>query len=174
MTDAAVLYTLRDSLDALMFIGPILVEINEVVKSDAQTNHHYLYQFSHKPSWLVNSTADYISAVHTDEIFFVFNVSQKQVEESEKGPSDATDRIVSEQMMEMWVNFAKTGDPSSTMSATGAAAWRPYTDSDPNYLGIDVTSYASKWVDRRSVDFFRKVLEKLDGSGVLDGTNTVG
>ena len=155
-----------------MFVGPILQEINAVSRS-GRVGQHFLYQFSHKPSWRVNKTSSYISAVHTDEIFFIFNVSQKMLQDSLLGPADASDRKVSRQMMDLWVNFAKSGSPTS--SSPGSATWKPYSTPEPNYLNIDLSSQSRQFVDRRYVEFFGTVLESSDGSKTNDvGVGIVG
>jgi len=45
---------------------------------------------------------------------------------------DATDKFVSETMMELWVNFAKNGMPS----ADGISEWPEYTESTDQYMNV--------------------------------------
>jgi para-nitrobenzyl esterase len=48
---------------------------------------------------------------------------------------DLTDKYVSESMMKMWAQFAKTGSPG----VKGLAAWPVYTAANDKYLNIDKT-----------------------------------
>merc|ERR1712223_2232729 len=115
----------------------------------------------------------WISAVHGDEIEYVFNVSRKAFTSRRGGPPSPTDLQVSEQMMEMWTNFAKTGDPSAP-GVPGGAAWKPFSASEPNYLSISDVSEAKFWTDRKAVDVFDKLMESYIGGSSKPNANIVG
>ena len=108
-----------------------------------------------------------MSAVHFDDVEYVFNVSRKPFVDRRGGPPNPTDVQVSRQMMEMWSNFAKTGDPSATV-ASGGASWKPFSASQPNYLRISDVSEAKLWTDRKVTDVFDTLMKSFAG----DTSNT--
>ncbi|OFW56376.1 MAG: hypothetical protein A2Y75_04035 [Candidatus Solincola sediminis] len=93
----------------------------------------YMYQFTRVPS---DSRAQALGAFHALEIFYVFNNFDKI---SQLGSPEAADIKLSEDIMNYWVGFAKTGDPNS--SAMGAPLWPNYgTGSIYQILGDTVTT----------------------------------
>jgi len=63
-------------------------------------------------------------------------------------PYDATDRALSDSMMNAWVNFARTGDPNGA----NAPAWQPYDASSDTYLEFGEairpgTGWRTKYLD---------------------------
>ncbi|XP_035824563.1 uncharacterized protein LOC101855630 [Aplysia californica] len=153
----------REALDAansFSFVAPTLVELNDVVRT-APEKKHYMYEFNHRPSF--SKAPQWMSALHGQELFFVFDVQSKEWTDSGFGPPDATDILVSQQMMELWTNFAKTGNPTSTVPK-GGVIWNQYSPGTPYYLRINSTSESKLWSNPRDVDFYQKILEKMTGS----------
>ncbi|XP_005098832.1 neuroligin 4-like [Aplysia californica] len=150
-----------DAADNTTFVGSIMIEMNYVARS-VSDKKHYLYQFNHRASF--SHAPTWMSAIHGDEMFFVFDVQQKKFTDLGNGPPDANDILVSQQMMEMWTNFAKTGNPTSTVP-TGGVTWSQYiSPTAPHYLLINSVSELKLWSQNNVVDVYRKVLETLEGS----------
>ncbi|XP_005098831.1 acetylcholinesterase [Aplysia californica] len=152
----------REALNAITtytYVGPTIMELNYVVRS-VTDKKHYLYQFNHRPSF--SKLPQWMSAVHGQEIFYLFDVQQKRFTDTGNGPPDADDILVSQQIMERWTNFAKTGNPTSTVP-TGGATWSQYSSATPNYLLINSDSESRLWAKPYVVDLSRKVLETFGG-----------
>ena len=155
---------LLDAMDDFMFVGDTMKQL-VAMSARAPERKHFLYEFHHRPSR--SPFPDWVSAVHGDEIEYVFNVSRKPFVDRRGGPPSPTDVQVSRQMMEMWSNFAKTGDPSATVAA-GGASWKPFSVSQPHYLRISDVSEAKLWTDRKVTDVFDTLMKSFAG----DTSNT--
>ncbi|XP_005098498.2 acetylcholinesterase-like [Aplysia californica] len=149
-----------DAVDSFTFVAPTLVELNDVVRT-APEKRHYMYEFNHRPSF--SKVPQWMSAQHGQELSFVFDVQAKEWADSSFGPPDATDILVSTQMMELWTNFVKTGNPTSTVPK-GGAMWNQYSLATPYYLRINSASESKLWSNPRDVDLYKKLLEIMDGS----------
>ncbi|XP_005098864.1 acetylcholinesterase-like [Aplysia californica] len=148
-----------DARDNFTFVGPTIMELNDVVRGVPEKKH-YLYQFNHRPSF--SKAPQWMSATHGQDLYFLFDVQQKMFTDQGNGPPDADDILVSQQMMEMWTNFAKTGNPTSTVP-TGGVTWSQYiSPTAPHYLLINSTSELKLWSQSDVVDLTRKVLEVLE------------
>ena len=151
-----------NAVDDINFVAPALKVSNwEARLKVASGKATYLYVFDYRDSRSKYSRP-WMSAQHMDEIRYVFSVSGKQWVDKYGAPSPA-DVQVSEQMMEMWTNFAKTGVPAAAVSK-GGAVWKPYGSSEPNYLRIDVQSESKMWIRPQVSEFYKTVLETLNGS----------
>jgi len=145
-------------LSDFMFIGPT-EQSAKMISLVPSLSKHYIYQFNYRhsqskmPSWL--------TAVHTDEIDFVFNVSLTPFVEARRGPPNATDVQVSEQMMTMWTNFAKTGSPMSPVSP-GHLAWPEFSYMDRFYLDITDKPTFNLWQRPEIFHFNQIVLNILE------------
>ncbi|XP_005094101.1 carboxylesterase 1C-like [Aplysia californica] len=153
----------REALDAVnsfTFVAPTLVELNDVVRT-APEKKHYMYEFNHRPSF--SKAPQWMSALHGEELLFVFDVQAKVWADSGYGPPNAMDILVSQQMMELWTNFAQTGNPTSTVPK-GGVMWNQYSPGTPYYLRINSATESKLWSNPRDVDFYHKLLEKMTGS----------
>ena len=153
----------KDIVDGFTFVGPSVVEIREVVQRSSR-NNHFMYRFNYKNSF--SNTPDYVGAGHGEELMSVFNNSLHQ-----NHTRTADDRDMSTQMIEMWTNFAKTGDPTSSVPP-GGAQWKPYTLSDEAFLQINKTSTLGdlSQVSRDIVNFYLTFMQSLDSSVTLNQT----
>ena len=164
-----------DAVEDYAHIAPNILEIQEAVRR-VPDRSHYLYEFDHKPSRNngVSVTPSWVSAVHGDELQFVFNASLKEFVDFYSGQQpSADDVVVSVQMMDMWTNFAKTGDPTSTIPP-GAAVWRPFTLTQQNILHINTTSALKQWSRPEIFGFYQEFIKLLDGEDSVSAGGIVG
>jgi len=158
-----------DSLDDYFYAGAVELELRKVVQSAAEKSH-FMYRFSHRPSW--HKQPHWTSAFHGDEIGYVFGIQQPEFTQAGFGPPDNGDIAVSAQVMEMWTNFAKTGSPTSTVP-TGGCEWKQFSLSSPYYIDIDTNSVLK--IYQRKTGFYEQIIDILDfGSGSTVPDQVVG
>ncbi|XP_035825796.1 carboxylesterase 5A [Aplysia californica] len=148
-----------DAGDVSAFQGSTVVELEKVV-SKAPEKKHYLYLFNHRPSY--SKAPQWMSALHGDELQFLFDVRQQMFTDKGNGPPNADDIQVSQQIMERWTNFAKTGNPTSTVPK-GGATWNQYRSTTPHYLLINSASQEKVLSQTEMIVFYRKFLDFLEG-----------
>lgn len=104
-------------------------------------NKFYLYY------WKYPSAKKYLGACHAVELAYVFNNLTDTIY-----TGDNIHATLAKNVQNMWVNFAKTGDPS-----TGVIKWEPYTEKAHNTVILDSTVRAEKeWREEE-----KKCLEPL-------------
>lgn len=95
-----------------------------------------------------------IPAWHSSDMAYLFhNVSITPVANIQ-GASDQIEK----QFSEMWLQFAKTGDPSGDAFDE---PWRPYTAEDPAVMRIDVNSSVNRDYDKELVTFMNEKYSNL-------------
>ncbi|KAK0069681.1 carboxylesterase 1C [Biomphalaria pfeifferi] len=113
------------------FVLPALYETQ--LASDAiQDKKQFLYEFYYRQS--VSTLPPWATSAHADELPFVFRSFNFPLWLSTSQPT-SDDLGVSEQIITMWTNFAKTGNPLSTLP-TGTTSWPGYTHSNTELLKI--------------------------------------
>ncbi|XP_005098861.2 cocaine esterase-like [Aplysia californica] len=169
-TDAIQRGTL-DGVDYFVFGAPMVTELEKVV-SKAPEKKHYLYQFNYRPSF--SKAPQWMSALHGQEMVFWFNAQIELITDKGNGIPTLNDRLVSLEIMGRWTNFAKTGNPTSTIP-NAQATWNQYRSGAPNYLLINSASEAKRlYSPRVATDFYRKVLDSLQGPSSNSITPIVG
>ena len=131
---------LLDSLDDFMYAGPAVEELHHVALG-AQEKSHYLYEFRYRPAF--HRDPQWTQAFHADELGYVFGIQQPSFVDHNGSPPDKDDILVSQQMMQRWANFAKTGVPSS--SGQSDTVWNVYSPTSPEYLEISPNSTMRTW-----------------------------
>lgn len=132
------------------FIAPTVTELNYFTQK-ASEKRHFLYEFKYRPSY--STMPKWMNAGHRDDIPFVFGFKSYPAINTTRD-----DISVSDQIIERWTNFAKTGNPSSN----GGTVWTPYTPTSPNYLVITTKSEQMQWARQYALDLYSIVLQKLD------------
>ena len=126
---------------------------------------HYLYQFSVRPQY--SKQPDWVTAVHADDISFVFGLG---VEKWDPALQD-----VSKRMMELWTNFAKSGDPNCPdTNGCSDASWKPFVVNHQNMLNVSVTGDALEQFVEPTVTgayfgFMQRIDTALDPSSIVIG-----
>ena len=148
------------------FAGPTLKEL-EFVAARPFNNKHYLYRydyrdsFSQKPLW--------VGAVHMDEVKYIFGFDQlyPTIFSTEGKVITQTDLAMSDYMMTLWSNFAKTGDP--TINSSGLM-WEPFSDISPRMVKINSTSSLGDFSRPKVADLYGEILQIFDAyKTVSDG-----
>lgn len=103
------LMTDYDFTDAAKFVAGSMADVNR---------NTYLYRFSYV------MPGQSLGAFHGSELLFVFRPPTVK--------PDAVSSTVSDTMMDLWVRFAKTGDPNGGMNVP----WPQYTRAGDQYLDI--------------------------------------
>ena len=107
----------------VMFTAPMQDWGNLMSTVDSQA---YLYIWDHHPK--VNGTTKF-KAFHAAEVPYVFGgMDMFDIDLTEE------DIVLSNNMMDIWTNFAKTGNPS----LPGVFTWPPFNSSSQKYLSIGV------------------------------------
>ena len=101
------IWNMTEFLNDLIFRGPAIAQAESHAKNGGK---HYMYY------WTKASAIEHYGACHAVELAYVFNNLDDTVFTGE--PADPA---LAAAVQEMWVNFAKTGDPSSA-----EIAWEPY------------------------------------------------
>ncbi|KAG8034167.1 hypothetical protein G9C98_001251 [Cotesia typhae] len=111
-----------------------LINIHDIIKiqpsiPDVQT---YLYKFD----YYSNETAimqklfgtDLEGTAHGEELLFLFYPKLMKLFGFEPIASDSTENIIKQRFIELWTNFAKTGNPNSERSELISVKWKPVDD----------------------------------------------
>jgi para-nitrobenzyl esterase len=97
--------------------------------SIARATHGFLYRFTHISPI---GEASGMGAFHGSELVYVFGHTHQPDEHAPMLQFEAADHRLSDQMMTMWVHFARTGDPRLMMSSgwtrIGSNGEVPYLD----------------------------------------------
>ncbi|MCJ8500208.1 carboxylesterase/lipase family protein [Desulfatitalea alkaliphila] len=104
-------------------------------RADHVAENQYVYKFSRGA----------LPIVHGAELQYLFNYPSHLYTPGQDEWWTAEDREVAEATMDMWSNFAKTGDPS-----LAEFEWPPYTTANDTYVRIDAplevrTGLAEAW-----------------------------
>ena len=141
------------------FAGSILTEL-KFVAAKSPGKKHYLYRFDYRDSF--STKPSWIGAIHGDELKYVFGIDQMEFptlgyEEVTKTPDDLA---MIDKMMNLWSNFARTGDPTADKSQ---ATWAPFTDTQQAMMFINTTDTVSDFSRSKIVEIYEKVLQMFYG-----------
>ncbi|XP_046750584.1 esterase FE4-like [Diprion similis] len=98
----------------------------------------YLYKFSFDSPESLGKVARNVTikgASHEDEIPYIFYPARYA--DLLKIAPNSTRQTVSQRMVKMWTDFAKTGNPTPEINDLITVKWEPVTSAAKNYLQID-------------------------------------
>lgn len=101
------IWKMSEFYDEIMFRLPA---VKQAESHAAMGGKVYMYY------WTEPSTVKFCGACHAVELAYVFGNLDETIYTGERG-----DEALSKQVMRMWANFARTGDPSD-----GELEWKPY------------------------------------------------
>ncbi|CAL1530127.1 unnamed protein product [Lymnaea stagnalis] len=158
---------IRHALSAISdyaFIAPIVLE-TKLAAAAAPSNKNYLYEFQYKRS--VSATPAWIQAVHGDEVPFVFDSFSNPLLWPVDQGHTREDEDVSDEIIQLWTNFAKTGAPTDDVSLN-ALSWKPFTATQENLLIINKSLTASTSQKNSAVELYKKILQLIDKQTIPD------
>jgi para-nitrobenzyl esterase len=124
------------------------------LEADRATSHAPVYRYHFELAAPVSKYVQFSTAFHSDEIEYVFG----SLDTREGAVWRAEDRLLSDQMMSYWTNFARTGDPNGA----GLHHWPKYGAGD-ELIHLNVDSFESKDSLRPRYEFLLKGMPKFGG-----------
>jgi para-nitrobenzyl esterase len=104
-------------------------------------------------------------AFHSAEIFYVFGNFVRPVK------VEPEDTALSLEMMEFWVQFARTGNPNPKVIKEGAAAWPIYAADKDEYLELGDKVEVKSALYKDACDLVQKRLHTLEEVGEVPGAD---
>ena len=150
-------YALRSQL--IDFIGDYLyfAPSHEVADIHSKVAPVYMYEFAHRRT-IGNKNKEWMGVVHGDNVPYELGIPFFPGLASD---FDAGDRNVSLFLIELYVNFAKSGDP--TPQPVSGVTWERYNTSHRAYLRVDAQpKMAAAFAPRRMAfwnDYHRKLTQ---------------
>ncbi|KAL4221892.1 hypothetical protein ACF0H5_017944 [Mactra antiquata] len=144
----------------IAFVAPCYSTLNKHAHvSGAST---FMYLFDIKPSTKLFSYVSWLKGLaHAEEIPAVFGYKSFK-KNGESFGEKAWELQLSKDVITLWTNFAKTGNPNKPVNL--GLDWLPYTEKQQHYLHItrDMTSsnVKQRWNTRR-VNFWTKIVPKI-------------
>ncbi|XP_046750586.1 esterase E4-like [Diprion similis] len=74
----------------------------------------------------------------------------------------SVDKTVSDRMVRMWTDFAKTGNPTPQIDDLITVKWKPVTPTEKNYIDIGVELSVGVNPDEEVQQFFRRISEIVE------------
>jgi len=108
--------------------------------------------------WNIPSTFPFRGACHAVELAYVFGNIEDTVYTGKK-----PDKAVSDMIMQMWTDFARTGNPSN-----GSVIWKPFTEKDPYTLVIGDVFSLEKNVLRDQEEELSPILDYMINAAYTD------
>jgi para-nitrobenzyl esterase len=102
------------------------------LQSSTSKDKVFVYYFNHRPNYPDLPRFKDWGPAHGSEISFVFGNFTKGM------PATPEDKIVSEQLMSYWTNFAKYGNPNGKE----LPEWPAFSNAKPQYMELDTPSKA--------------------------------
>ncbi|XP_047004343.1 cholinesterase 1-like isoform X1 [Schistocerca americana] len=148
--DSEDFYPLVALISDLYYIEPVDMVVRTWVNQSSEIPV-YEYQFDYKDE---NSVLGWYEGVsHGMELGLIFYQPYGNPNLNKTSDED----ITRTNMINMWTNFAKTGNPTPT--PVGGVTWQPYnSDAERNYLVIDAPMAAARDVYGSRMDFMHSLL----------------
>lgn len=139
---------IRNAVDNIITDGLFLYGVHGIAVAEQRKKEPvYLYRFSRNSQ---DPKMAALGAWHGAEVPYVFGTADPQLS---PGMYDARDRVISEQMMNAWTNFATTGNPNTN----GLPRWPAATAQDENYMDFGETSMFFRLMKQRNFAAFNRV-----------------
>ncbi|KAJ0175663.1 hypothetical protein K1T71_008822 [Dendrolimus kikuchii] len=85
---------------------------------------------------------------HADELPYLFNVTCIDI------PMTKESKHISENLVQLWTNFAKTSNPTPT---TDIEQWKPFSEVERNGMVLDKTFKHTQHLDKDNIDFWENI-----------------
>ncbi|XP_049799598.1 uncharacterized protein LOC126234901 [Schistocerca nitens] len=136
----------------------------------------YFYVFTHRTVYGDYSNSKPQGSISGEELAYVFGAPVEGSRHQHPHIFTPSERILSENVMTLWTNFAKTGNPNEPHPVTSnePVMWPKYDREGQRFLQIDERLSVGKQYRRRYTDFWNRVLpEKLNKSSRESFPNTM-
>nr|ANQ45786.1 AChE6 [Pardosa pseudoannulata] len=130
-------------------IGDLIITCGAVFQADyysLRDNPVYFYVFDYRPD--STPLPEWMGAAHFDEMQYVFGNPMHQ-------EFTGYEKEFSGDIMDMWVAFAKTGNPN----IPGSVEWPRYSFQDPKYLVLSKRDRVDVKPDNNRCESWRKIFE---------------
>ena len=148
-----------ESSSDLNFAGPVLVEL-KLAAASSVGKKHYLYRFDYRDSF--SKEPSWIGAKHGDEVKYVFGLDQLHFPSLgyDQTKESSEDLAMTDRVMTMWSNFAKTGDPTANKSTL---SWTPFTSERQWMMNINTMSSVTEFSRPKIVELSEGILRLFYG-----------
>jgi len=123
---------MQQILSDVMFNAGNDAQMRKLVE-DGATVYMYKLNYRGKNSFSRYQNNEHLGAVHGDDLQHLFDIVFL-----DGGKLTGDDQLISKRILSMWTNFAKTGNPTPSVTFEIPIKWKPVTNTDDiNYLNID-------------------------------------
>ncbi|KAI8520205.1 Carboxylesterase 5A [Branchiostoma belcheri] len=159
----AIQYQYSQMMGDLMFVAPTVRAADGHTAAGGKV---YLYENHYMPSFLRAARPAWVGCDHTDDWWMVVGApfTDIQLTSGDNITFAAADKQMSLKMMEMWANFARTGNPTDQTSPE----WPVYTTDHPAYMNLDLAPSVGVGLKSDRVTFWNKVIPELARIGDRD------
>merc|ERR1719234_1134395 len=155
-----------DLLSDVHILGPMDYTVRKLTKSKIPL---YYYSYQHQGSLslpMLKGIKDVLGVSHFDELFLLFKFSSLD----DLALKTEEDVLVSQKLVSLWTNFAKTGKPTEDDS------WTPVTEESLEYAVLDASplrmeyseTLAKRWKDVTSMFELARKSRALSNHPKLD------
>lgn len=144
------------------FVVPTLLELRHVVHSTGHPASQFLYQFTYRATF--SDQPVWAGVEHGSELPFVFGqpfIHDKFFQKYFPIPWSTHDKQVSLDVIRMWTNLAKFGNP--TPKAVDGVMWWPYTMDKQIFLEIGSTLALHTRLESERMDFCFSLIKDYGG-----------
>ena len=136
------IWRMSEFYNELMFRLPAIHQAEEHAKNGGKAYMYY---------WTVPSAIPDRKACHAVELSYVFGNLEETIYTGERADEEISDAV-----MQMWTNFARTGDPS-----TEQIEWKPYDENDRATLVISAEPHMSNDVLKKQRELLSPLLKRM-------------
>ena len=150
-----------EALSDFAYVGPTLVELQLMV-AKLVNKKHFLYRYGYRDSF--SRAPSWVGAVHAVELRHVFGIDQLDPQTFRLTGIAASpqDTAMTDLMITMWSDFAKTGDPTASVPSL---TWPPFTSARQWMLNINTSLRVTEFSRPKIVELCHRVLLLLQGTG---------
>nr|WCC58166.1 carboxylesterase [Pharsalia antennata] len=126
--------------------------IQETARLYSKRNPVYFYRFSHEGPLFGVTERNFPGVGHTEDLGYIFDFGHEGSE---------VDYLVRSQMVKLWTNFAKTGNPTPEVDPLlQGIQWPLFTENNLDYLEIDRGVQTLTKPDFFTTSFWRTLYER--------------
>lgn len=136
------IWRMTEFYNEMMFRLPAIHQAEEHAKNGGKVYMYY---------WTVPSAIPYRKACHAVELAYVFGNLDETIYTGERADEEISDAV-----MQLWTNFARTGNPSA-----GTIEWKPYDKAERASLVISAKPHLSYDLLRKQRKLLSPLLKRM-------------